>query len=99
MADRDASTPNPESRIPNSHDSADSVGSPTFEQGASRIDEIVRLLERGDAPLDKSLALFEEGAKLIKVCGKMLDEAEQKVVFLQKGANGEPEVRPFNDEL
>ena len=64
----------------------------TFEQSAARIDEIVRLLEKGDAPLDKSLALFEEGAKLIKTCGKMLDQAEQKIVRLQKGADGPEEL-------
>ena len=69
----------------------------TFEQAVARIDEIVKLLERGDAPLDKSLAMFEEGAKLIKVCGKMLDEAEQMVVRLQKGTDGEPEERMFDD--
>ena len=69
---------------------------PTFEQSAARIDGIVRLLEKGDAPLDQSLALFEEGAKLIKNCGKMLDEAEQKVVRLQKGADGSPEEREFD---
>ena len=61
----------------------------TFEQAAERIDEIVRLLEKGDAPLDKSLALFEEGAGLIRICGKMLDEAEQTVVSLQKGRQEE----------
>ena len=62
----------------------------SFEQAAARIDEIVRLLEKGDAALDTSLALFEEGAKLIRICGKMLDEAEQTVVRLQKGEDGEP---------
>jgi len=67
-----------------------------FEQAASRIEEIVRLLEKGDAPLDKSLALFEEGAGLIKICGKMLDEAEQTVVRLQKGVGGEPEETDFD---
>lgn len=60
----------------------------TFEQASARIDEIVLMLEKGDAPLDQSLALFEEGAKLIKICGAMLDEAEQKVTTLQSG--GEP---------
>ena len=70
----------------------------TFEESAARIDEIVKLLERGDAPLDKSLALFEEGAKLIKNCGKMLDQAEQKVVRLQKGADGQPEELEFDSE-
>ena len=70
----------------------------TFEDSAARIEEIVKLLERGDAPLDKSLALFEEGAKLIKSCGKMLDDAEQKVVRLQKGEGGKPEELRFDDE-
>jgi len=67
----------------------------SFEQAAARIDEIVRLLEKGDAVLDKSLALFEEGAGLIKACGKMLDEAEQIVTLLQKDENGEPGEAPF----
>jgi len=71
---------------------------PTFEQVAGRIDEIVRLLEKGDAPLDKSLALFEEGAKLVKEAGKMLDDAEQMVVRLQKGADGEPKENLFDDK-
>lgn len=70
----------------------------TFEQAAARIDEIVRSLEKGDAALDLSLALFEEGAKLIKDCGKMLDTAEQIVVRLQKGADGVPEEVIFSDE-
>ena len=70
----------------------------TFEQAAARIDEIVKSLEKGSAPLDESLALFEEGAKLIKIAGKMLDEAEQTVVRLQKGADGEPVESLFDDE-
>ena len=70
----------------------------TFEQAAARIDEIVRLLEKGDAPLDESLALFEEGAKLIKTAGTMLDEAEQTVVRLQKTTSGEPKEYLFDDE-
>ena len=72
----------------------------TFEESANRIEEIVKLLERGDAPLDKSLELFEEGAKLIKACGKMLDEAEQTVLRLQKDGNSnEPMMKSlFDDE-
>ena len=70
----------------------------SFEQAAQRIDEIVRLLERGDAPLDKSLALFEEGAKLIRFCGKKLDEAEQIVVSLQKGDDGTIKEEDFDGD-
>ena len=67
----------------------------SFERAAARIDEIVRFLEKGDAPLEESLTLFEEGAQLIKIAGKMLDEAEQKVARLQKGDDGELEETPF----
>jgi len=70
----------------------------TFEQAVARIDEIVTLLEKGDAQLDKSLALFEEGVKLIETCGTMLDDAEQIVKRLQKTVNGEPKESLFDDD-
>lgn len=62
----------------------------TFEENMSRLEEIVSLLERGDATLGDSMALFEEGTKLVNACRKELDTAEQKVVKLSKGADGEP---------
>ena len=70
----------------------------TFEQAVMRIDEIVKTLEKGDAPLEQSLTLFEEGTNLIKFCGKQLDSAEQKVVRLQKGPDGAPEETTFDDD-
>lgn len=70
----------------------------SFENALKRIDEIVKHLERGDAPLEQSLALFEEGTALIRNCGKMLDEAEQKVVKLRKGEDGAPVELPFDEE-
>ena len=52
----------------------------SLEESLARLGEVVRTLERGDAPLADSLKLFEEGAALITACTKELDEAEQKVV-------------------
>lgn len=57
----------------------------TFERSVERLEEIVSKLERGDAPLDESLKLFEEGAKLLGQCTTMLDKAEQKVTLLENG--------------
>ena len=70
----------------------------SFEESLARLGEVVRTLERGDAPLADSLKLFEEGTKLVTSCGKMLDEAEQKVVRLTKGADGAPVESPFISE-
>ena len=71
---------------------------PTFEQKVTRLDEIVSSLEKGDAQLDKSLQLFEEGVKLIEECGTMLDNAEQKVISLQKTVNAEPKEFLFDED-
>ncbi len=70
----------------------------TFEQSLARLDEIVKALERGDRPLEEAMTLFEEGTGLIKSCGKVLDDAEQKVVMLQKGPDGQPAEVPFEEE-
>ena len=69
----------------------------SFEDSVKRLDEIVKLLERGDAPLSESLKLFEEGTSLISNCDTLLNEAEQKVVKLRKGQDGEPEELPFGE--
>ena len=70
----------------------------TFESQMARLEEIVRLLERGEAPLNESMKLFEEGTKLAASCTAMLDEAEQKVVALMKGPDGAPVELPFGEE-
>ena len=70
----------------------------TFEASMQRLDEIVKQLEKGDVPLDASLALFEEGSHLLKTCNEMLDHAEQKVVQLKKGSAGAPVELPFETE-
>lgn len=56
----------------------------TFEEKIKRLEEIVRMLEGGDAELEKSLELFEEGTKLVKECSKTLDDAQQKITTLTK---------------
>ena len=70
----------------------------TFEASMQRLDEIVKQLEKGDVPLDASLALFEEGSHLLKTCNVLLDTAEQKVVQLKKGSDGAPAELPFETE-
>ena len=70
----------------------------TFEQNMARLEQIVRTLERGDAPLEESLKLFEEGTGLVRACGKLLDEAELQVKKIMVGPDGAPVEGVFTDE-
>ncbi len=67
----------------------------SFEESIRRLEEIVRSLEQGETTLSDSLKLYEEGAALLSRCSEMLDNAEQRVVKLRKGADGKPEELPF----
>ena len=62
----------------------------TFEQSLQRLEKIVAELERGEAPLDALLALYAEGAELIRACSNQLNAAEQTVMRVVKGDDGAP---------
>ncbi len=72
--------------------------SKSFEQSMNRLDEIVQQLEKGDAPLEDALKLFEEGIGLVHSCNDLLDSAELQVAKLMKGADGEPLELPFEED-
>lgn len=67
----------------------------TIEQLMNRIEEIAKILEKGEIPLEESLILYEEASSLIKKANIMLDEAEQRVLLLTKNENGTAELKPF----
>lgn len=58
----------------------------TYEEAMQQLEQIVSRLESGEATLDESLKLFEEGAKLAAFCSKALDTAEQKITTLTQDA-------------
>lgn len=58
----------------------------TFEQAMIRLEEIVRALESDKTPLDGSLALFEEGVSLVKLCNSMLDDASDRIKILTRSS-------------
>ena len=62
-----------------------------FEQAVERMGEVIRILERGDTPLEDSIKLFEEGAKLAAHCRLLLDKAEQRVTKLVKNGDAAEE--------
>ena len=69
----------------------------SFEKSMERLEQIVRAMERGDAPLDESLKLFQEGTELVRSCGKMLDDAQIQVNKVIKSADGSPIMEEFID--
>lgn len=57
----------------------------TFEEAYAELQKTVSQLESGNAPLDKSLEMFERGVALVKLCNSKLEAAEQKITELTAG--------------
>jgi len=68
-----------------------------FENALKELEQIVEQLEDSELPLDDALKLFERGIKLSQFCSSKLDDAEQKVELLIKGANGALRPIPFEE--
>ena len=68
----------------------------TFEQSMQRLEEIVRLMEKGEAPLEEGLRLFEEGSKLAASLHIQLENAEQKVVQMTTNEDHTIKETPFD---
>ncbi|MDH4274019.1 MAG: exodeoxyribonuclease VII small subunit [Gammaproteobacteria bacterium] len=67
-----------------------------FEKSLAELEQLVTQLEKGDLPLEASLAAFERGVNLAQQCQSALKDAEQKVtILLQK--NGQPDVQPYHE--
>ena len=70
----------------------------TFEENMQRLEQIVRVMERGEASLEDSLKLFQEGTALVQSCGKMIDDDQLLVEKVMTDASGQPLMEEFSDE-
>ncbi|NEX20617.1 exodeoxyribonuclease VII small subunit [Thiorhodococcus mannitoliphagus] len=70
---------------------------PSFEQALSDLEAIVDALEKGDMPLEESLAAFEQGVGLTRICQQALDNAEQRARILTD-TRPEAEPEPFDPQ-
>ena len=59
------------------------VDTMSFEEAMAALEQVVGALERGEVPLDQSIALYERGAKLKAHCAAQLAEAEEKVELIR----------------
>src|SRR5437763_8382170 len=70
----------------------------TFEASLEALEQIVRELERGELPLERSLELFERGVRLSRECQERLQAAERRIEVLLRDGEGRPVVGAFDDE-
>ena len=69
----------------------------SFEASLEALERIVKELERGDLPLEKSLELFEQGIGLSRQCQERLSQAERRIEVLLRDNQGRPVVSAFED--
>ena len=65
------------------------------EAAIARLEVIVKTMEGDTVSLDESLSLYEEGIALVRRLSRELDEAEQRVMILQRTPDGEIKPSPF----
>ena len=72
------------------------VAEMSFEDALRGLEDIVTRLERGDVPLEDSIALYERGAALKKHCEARLNAAQMRVEAIRLAENGTPKgTEPF----
>jgi exodeoxyribonuclease VII small subunit len=70
----------------------------SFESSLEQLELIVRELEQGELPLERSLDLFEQGVKLSRECQDRLSQAERRIEILMRDNQGRTAVKPFEPE-
>ena len=69
----------------------------SFETSLDELEKVVKELEAGDLPLERSIELFERGMSLSDTCRKQLEEAETRVEMLIR-KEGKIAAEPFRPE-
>ena len=76
---------------------AEDVSQLSFEAALTRLEEIVRTLEKGEAPLDRSIELYQEGDRLKRHCEARLRDAQARIEQIAFSSDGKPAgLKPFD---
>lgn len=68
----------PTGDLPDAHDLPQD-----FESALAQLEALVSQMENGSLPLEQSLAAYQKGVELARICQKLLDDAEEQVKVLQ----------------
>src|SRR5712692_4566772 len=69
-----------------------------FEAAIAELETIVKKLEEGDLPLEKSLELYERGVQLSRFCHARLEDAERRIEILNERGELKPAPSSLSDE-
>ena len=76
---------------------ANDIGEMSFEAALAELEQIVRNLEQGQAPLDESIELYQRGDRLKRHCDPRLKAAQARIEKIALGPDGQPTgVAPFD---
>jgi exodeoxyribonuclease VII small subunit len=67
----------------------------TFEESFNRLEKILETLEAEDCSLEDTIALYEEGLTLTKICYDKLNNAELRIKEINKSTKGAIEIKEF----
>jgi exodeoxyribonuclease VII small subunit len=73
-------------------------GNGKFEEALAELEGLVQRLEKGELPLEESLAAFERGMTLVRQLGDRLAQVEQRVEVLLRSDAGKLLLRPLRDD-
>ncbi|MFB3108080.1 MAG: exodeoxyribonuclease VII small subunit [Candidatus Binatia bacterium] len=68
-----------------------------FEEVVKELERVVEQLESGELSLEDSLAAFENGVRLVKLCNQKLTEVERKIELLVKDKDGKLQLKPLEE--
>lgn len=68
---------------------------PTFEERLAQVEALIGEMEAGALPLEEALRRYEEGMQALTALEKELQNAQQKLTVLRRGADGTEEEMPL----
>ena len=70
-----------------------------FEDALKKLEAVVEAMESEDLPLETMIKRYKEGVRLVQICQAKLAEAEVKIQQLEKDAEGDITLKPFDKDV